>query len=169
MFHFYLISLGRTTNEHVTGKYRGMNFFSRGCFLNFLYLFLGPSLTPRLRTTKIIQLKNVTKKTLVGKQPKYIITTFNNNGDNNNTKKISNATSNDNIKLNNNGRKSSFESEATSEYDNNTNGHYLDRDQQLINAVKYKKSILKNNPHSSLSLSESSISSMINTIPPIDT
>ena len=51
-FHIVLISNGRTTNEHVTGKYRGQNFFSRGFAVNFIYLFCG-SLTPQLKPVRI--------------------------------------------------------------------------------------------------------------------
>ena len=51
-FHIVLISNGRTTNEHVTGKYRGQNFFSRGFLVNFIYLFCG-SLTPQLKPVRI--------------------------------------------------------------------------------------------------------------------
>jgi len=58
VFHIVLISKGRTTNEHVTGKYRGMSFFSRGIVSNFSYLFCG-SLTAKL---KAIELKNRKKQ-----------------------------------------------------------------------------------------------------------
>lgn len=53
-FHIVLISNGRTTNEHVTGKYRGNNFFSRGFCQNFLHLFCG-SLTPQLKGVRLIR------------------------------------------------------------------------------------------------------------------
>ncbi|CAF0822742.1 unnamed protein product [Brachionus calyciflorus] len=52
IFHIVLVSKGRTTNEHVTGKYKGSNFFSRGCSQNFLFLLCG-SLVPRYKTVKI--------------------------------------------------------------------------------------------------------------------
>ena len=57
-FHLVLISNGRTTNEHVTGKYKGMDFFTRGAFKNFMHLFCG-SLSPRFRPVKTRRLKKV--------------------------------------------------------------------------------------------------------------
>ena len=48
IFHMILVSKGRTTNEHVTGKYRGMSFFSRGFAQNFMYLCCG-SLSPQYK------------------------------------------------------------------------------------------------------------------------
>jgi hypothetical protein len=52
VFHLVLVSNGRTTNEHVTGKYRGNDFFDRGLCTNFIYLFCG-SLTPQLKTVQL--------------------------------------------------------------------------------------------------------------------
>jgi hypothetical protein len=57
-FHIVLVSKGQTTNEHVTGKYKGMKFFSRGCCANFLHLFFG-SFTPQY---KRVIIKKSTKK-----------------------------------------------------------------------------------------------------------
>ena len=61
VFHLVLISKGRTTNEHVTGKYRGQNFFTRNCLLNFMHLFFG-SLIPQYKAVKLKKRKNTTKK-----------------------------------------------------------------------------------------------------------
>lgn len=63
IFHMILISNGRTTNEHVTGKYRGMNFFSRGLIRNFAYLFCG-SLSSQLKKVELKKRKK-TKKLVV--------------------------------------------------------------------------------------------------------
>lgn len=61
VFHLVLISKGRTTNEHVTGKYRGMNFFSRGLIRNFAYLFCG-SLSAQLKAVELKKRKRTIKK-----------------------------------------------------------------------------------------------------------
>ncbi|CAF4748858.1 unnamed protein product [Rotaria sp. Silwood1] len=52
-FHIYLICLGRTTNEQVTGKYRMQNdVFNRGCWKNCCYALCQP-LYPQLKSPKI--------------------------------------------------------------------------------------------------------------------
>jgi palmitoyltransferase len=61
IFHLVLISKGRTTNEHVTGKYRGQNFFTRNCLLNFTHLFFG-SLRPQYKAIRLRKRKTLTTK-----------------------------------------------------------------------------------------------------------
>jgi hypothetical protein len=53
-----LISKGRTTNEHVTGKYKGNNFFTRGVLNNFMYLCYG-SMIPQYKTVIISKKKRL--------------------------------------------------------------------------------------------------------------
>lgn len=49
-FHMVLVSRGRTTNEQVTGKFKGgYNPFSRGCWHNCCYTQFGPQY-PRFET-----------------------------------------------------------------------------------------------------------------------
>lgn len=63
-FHMILVSRGRTTNEHVTGKFQSnFNPFSRGCWLNCLYTLCGPNY-PKSRSTK-------KRKTIRGKSRDY--------------------------------------------------------------------------------------------------
>jgi hypothetical protein len=45
-FHLVLIFKGRTTNEQVTGKYKGLDLFNNGCWKNFENV-LCSSFTPK--------------------------------------------------------------------------------------------------------------------------
>lgn len=61
VFHLMLISKGRTTNEQVTGKYKGLDLFHRNFCLNF-FTIMCTSLSPKLITANYTK-KYLNKKT----------------------------------------------------------------------------------------------------------
>jgi hypothetical protein len=165
IFHIVLISKGRTTNEHVTGKYKGQNFFSRGFFNNFLYLFYG-SMIPQYKTVNISK-----KKMLMIKESAHKANSASNG---NNGKPLSN----DDIELgqlgcninnmdnhdlsdsdqSNRGSISENEAQPTINVkQSNTNGGSNPKEQELLDVVLKNKKLTKNNRKTSMS--ESSVSS----------
>lgn len=156
-FHLVLISNGRTTNEHVTGKYRGNNFFTRGLCKNFLFLFCG-SLTPQLRAVKL-------KKKKLSK----LITNHETNNNNNNHN-ITNNDDNNNIvldensielsptnskKMNHNANSDESDDDDDDDFDDNNNNN--DNGAELADVVKPLKYNRKPSISSTDSISSASM------------
>lgn len=63
-FHMVLVSRGRTTNEQVTGKFKGgYNPFSRGCWNNCCYTQFGPQY-PRYNIISLLSSHPLSSKCL---------------------------------------------------------------------------------------------------------
>ncbi len=169
IFHVVLISKGRTTNEHVTGKYKGNNFFTRGVFNNFMYLFYG-SMIPQYKTVNISK-----KKLLMIKDAATSIAKNNPISVNSSKNNVSNK--NDDIELgqlgcniNNMDNHNASDSEQSnrgsiSDNDETTNMRKslsnanvkVSQEQELLDVVLKNKKLVKNNRKTSVS--ESSVSS----------
>lgn len=167
-FHFFLIGKGRTTNEHVTGKYRGMNFFTRGCWLNYSHLFCG-SLSPQYKTVKI---KRKKLKSLNGASSKSVNGKSNNNNESDSTDKSnSESESDNNSKLkdrsesNVSHRGSVSDLNETNRLDTSLNTNNANNQEELLDVVLKNKKTLKNNRRDSISTqsqSSTASSSMLN-------
>ena len=166
VFHLVLISKGRTTNEHVTGKYRGMNFFTRGCCLNFMHLFFG-SFIPQYKKVHLKKKKKSERNSNSNEAAK--------NGD---VKTATNADDGANESASqNNSESESDHSNRGSLSDGNGNGNESNHlkldlsatshphDDELLDVVLKNKKMLKNNRKTSVTSNSSSSSqsaSMLN-------
>ena len=156
-FHIVLISNGRTTNEHVTGKYRGNNFFSRGFCQNFLHLFCG-SLAPQHKPVKIKKKK--------AKDPSE---QNSNNDDNNNvildSNQISPSNSNkiNRVSISDNESDNSIDDDDDDDDELRVNNSRDRKDPELLDIMLKTKKNYKFNRKSSISSTDSITSaSMLN-------
>ena len=180
VFHLVLISKGRTTNEHVTGKYRGQNFFTRNCLLNFMHLFFG-SLIPQYKAVKLKRRKSTMKKRGDPTKAEHDESSAASSGSEDSIKKengslkrresesdsdhsnrgsLSDASETNQLKSNHSSNLNHNTNNNTSTNDNNNNNNATQG--ELLDVVLKNKKALRNNRKSSNASSSSVSVSMLN-------